>query len=205
MESLPSVTLTSITSILNHLTAELFDVEYGTGAQETWILCSAVLYLLRLRSEWISEFYFPCLSNEKLGLEATSEATLEATSFHLEICGPMCAENYISSSSWSLLFPHLIGAIIISCFYLLLLSPQVLRLRLRQEAGIQPQAPGSVQFSHSVMSDSLWHMDCSTPGFPVHHQLPKLAQTHVHRVSDAIQPSHPLLSPSPPAFNLSQH
>ena len=44
-------------------------------------------------------------------------------------------------------------------------------------------------------------MDCSTPGFPVHHQLPELAQTHVHRVSDAIQPSHPLSSPSPPAFN----
>ena len=41
-------------------------------------------------------------------------------------------------------------------------------------------------------------MDCSTPAFPVQHQLPELAQTHVHRVSDAIQPSHPLLSPSPP-------
>ena len=48
-------------------------------------------------------------------------------------------------------------------------------------------------------------MDCSSPGFPVHHQLPELAQTHVHRVSDAIQPSHPLLSPSMPTFNLSQH
>ena len=48
-------------------------------------------------------------------------------------------------------------------------------------------------------------MDCSTPGLPVHHQLPELTQTHVHRVSDAIQPSHPLLSPSPPAFNISQH
>ena len=48
-------------------------------------------------------------------------------------------------------------------------------------------------------------MDCSTPGFPVHHQHPELAQTHVHRVSDAIQPSHPLSLPSPPAFNLSQH
>ena len=47
--------------------------------------------------------------------------------------------------------------------------------------------------------------DGSTPGFPVHHQLLELTQTHVHRVSDAIQPSHPLLSPSPPAFNLSQH
>ena len=48
-------------------------------------------------------------------------------------------------------------------------------------------------------------MDCSTPGFPVHHRLSELAQTHVHWISDAIQPSHPLLSPSPPAFNLSQH
>ena len=47
-------------------------------------------------------------------------------------------------------------------------------------------------------------MDCSTPGLPVHHQLPELAQTHVHWVGDAIQPSHPPLSPSP-ALNLSQH
>ena len=48
-------------------------------------------------------------------------------------------------------------------------------------------------------------MDCSTPGFPVYHQLPELTQTHVHWVSDAIQPSHPLSSPSSPAFSLSQH
>ena len=48
-------------------------------------------------------------------------------------------------------------------------------------------------------------MDFSTPGFPVHHQLLKLTQTHVHWVGDAIQRSHPLSSPSPPTFNLSQH
>ena len=48
-------------------------------------------------------------------------------------------------------------------------------------------------------------MDCTTPGFPVLHHLPELAQTHVHRVGDAIQLSHSLSSPSPPAFNLSQH
>ena len=48
-------------------------------------------------------------------------------------------------------------------------------------------------------------MDCSTPGLPIHHQLPELTQNHVHRVGDAIQLSHPLASPSPPAFNLSQH
>ena len=48
-------------------------------------------------------------------------------------------------------------------------------------------------------------MNRSTPGLPVHHQLPEFTQTHVHRVSDAILPSHPLLSPSPPAPNPSQH
>ena len=47
--------------------------------------------------------------------------------------------------------------------------------------------------------------NCSTPGLPVHHQLPEFTQTPVHRVSDAIQPSHPLSSPSPPAPNPSQH
>ena len=48
-------------------------------------------------------------------------------------------------------------------------------------------------------------MDCNMPGLPVHHQLPELTQTHVHRVGDAIQLSHLLSAPSPPAFNLSQH
>ena len=47
--------------------------------------------------------------------------------------------------------------------------------------------------------------DCSRLGFPVHHQLPEFTQTHVHWIGDAIQPSYPLSSPSPPAFNLSQH
>ena len=48
-------------------------------------------------------------------------------------------------------------------------------------------------------------MNCSTPGLPVHHQLPEFTETQVHPVSDAIQPSHPLSSPSPPAPNPSQH
>ena len=48
-------------------------------------------------------------------------------------------------------------------------------------------------------------MDCSTPGLPIHHQFPEFTQTHVHWVGDAIQPSHPLSFPSPPAFTLSQH
>ena len=66
---------------------------------------------------------------------------------------------------------------------------------------------GSVQFSSVAQSRPTLcdPTDCSTPGFPVHHQFSELTPTHVHRVSDAIQPSHPLFFPSPPAFNLSQH
>ena len=65
----------------------------------------------------------------------------------------------------------------------------------------------SVQFSsvaqlYPTLCDST---DCCTPGFSVHHQLPELAKTYVHKVDDAIQPSHPLLSPFSPAFNLAQH
>ena len=66
---------------------------------------------------------------------------------------------------------------------------------------------GSVQFISVAQScPTLWDpMNCSTPGLPVHHYLPEFTQTHVHQVSDAIQPSHPLSSPFPPGPNPSQH
>ena len=65
----------------------------------------------------------------------------------------------------------------------------------------------SVQFSSVAQSCPTLcdPINCSTPGLPIHHQLPEFTQTHIHRVSDAIQPSHPLSSPSPPAPNPSQH
>ena len=63
----------------------------------------------------------------------------------------------------------------------------------------------SDQISRSVVSTLCDPMNRSTPGLPVHHQLPEFTQIHVHRVSDAIQPPHPLSSPSPPAPNPSQH
>ena len=65
----------------------------------------------------------------------------------------------------------------------------------------------SVQFnSVAQLCSTLWDpMDCSTPGLPVHRHLLAFTQTHVHCVGDAIQPSHPLSSPSPPSVNLSQH
>ena len=65
-----------------------------------------------------------------------------------------------------------------------------------------PSVSSVQSLSHVRICDP---MGCSMPGFPVHHQLLEVAQTHVHRVSGAIQPSHPLMSPSPPAFNLFQH
>ena len=76
-----------------------------------------------------------------------------------------------------------------------------------QKTKIIASGLSSVQFS-SVAQSCLTLCDLmnrSTPGLPVHHQLPEFTQTHIHRLSDAIQPSHPLSSPSPPAPNPSQH
>ena len=72
---------------------------------------------------------------------------------------------------------------------------------------IWPLWPTDFQFSSGAQSCLTLcdPMNRSTPGLPVHHQLPEFTEIHVHRVSDAIQPSHPLSSPSPPAPNPSQH
>ena len=72
---------------------------------------------------------------------------------------------------------------------------------------MQMTPPLSAQFSSVTQSCPTLHnpMNRSTPGLPVHHQLPEFTQTYIHRVGDAIQPSHPLSSPSPPAPNPSQH
>ena len=68
-----------------------------------------------------------------------------------------------------------------------------------------PRRVSSVQFSSSSCLTLCYPMDCIMPGLPVHHKLLEFPQTHVHWVSDAIQPSHPLSSPSPPTFSISQH
>ena len=78
---------------------------------------------------------------------------------------------------------------------------------IQEHLAVYPCCVCSVQFSPVAQSCPTLcdPMDRSTPGLPVHHQLPEFTQTHAHRVGEAIQPSHPLSSPSPPAFNLSQH
>ena len=80
--------------------------------------------------------------------------------------------------------------------------PDSLNIRSKSAHGGLPWTVSSVAQSCPTLWDP---MDCSMPGFPVQHELPELTQTHVHWVGDAIQPFHPLLSPSPPAFNLPQH
>ena len=82
-----------------------------------------------------------------------------------------------------------------------------LKLNIQKTKIMVSGSISSVQFS-SVAQSCLTlcdPMNRSMPGLSIHHQLPEFTQTHVHRVSDAIQPSHPLLSPSPPAPNPSQH
>ena len=76
-----------------------------------------------------------------------------------------------------------------------------------RDVGDKEKRSRSVQFSSVAQSCPILcnPMNCSTPGLPVHHRLPEFTQTHVHPISDAIQPSHPLSSPSPPAPNPSQH
>ena len=98
-----------------------------------------------------------------------------------------------------------------SSIFSLFVSVEIVLLRKGQAfAGwyirwIFAQTQESVWFSSLSRIRLCNRMDCSTPGLPVHHQLSELTQTHAHRVGDAIQPSHPLSSPTPPTFNLSQH
>ena len=102
-------------------------------------------------------------------------------------------------------WPH-----ITSQFFLIFLNIYFLwknGIAKRKAEGISLQLCFSSTFVavQSLCSTLCNPMDCSPPGLPVHHQLPEFTQTHIHRVGDATQPSHPLSSPSPPAFNLSQH
>ena len=81
------------------------------------------------------------------------------------------------------------------------------RIELRSpalQADFLPFEPAFSSITQSCLNFCNY-MDCSVPGFPVHHQFPGFIQTHVHWVGDAIQPSHPLSSLSPPTINLSQH
>ena len=87
-------------------------------------------------------------------------------------------------------------------FFLVALSPEIMSSHPKEEIQGHHSIFSSITQSCLTLCDPMNH---STPGLPVHHQLPESTQTHVHCVGDAIQPAHPLSSPSPPALNLSQH
>ena len=101
----------------------------------------------------------------------------------------LCMSQFLQSDSWDQ-----------NTIYLLKIMWGLNKI-IHENNSVEYLHISSVQFSHSVASNSLH----STPGLPVHHQLPELTQTHAHWVSDAIQPSHPLSPPSPPDPNPSQH
>ena len=104
--------------------------------------------------------------------------------------------------------PMLSGPVVMQQPHKLLSSPAGLPVTLRVILPFSWKTEVcNSQFSSVAQSSlALWDpMDCSMPGLQVHHQLPEFTQTHVHWVGDAIQPFHPLLTPSPHAFNLSQH
>ena len=115
-------------------------------------------------------------------------------------CGSIC-------SKVKLLFLHELPIYILIHFYIVLSVLFLFVLGILYILSSNSLSISSVQFSSVAQScptlcDPMNH---STPGLPVHHQLLEFTQTHVHRVRDAIQPSHPLSSPSPPAPNPSQH
>ena len=143
--------------------------------------------------------------------------------WYIYICAVLCLVTQSCPSFWNPMGCNLPGSSVhgilqarilewVGCHALLqgifltqLLNPHLLCL-LHWQVGSLPLVPSGNTISLAQSCPTLCDpMDCSTPGFPVHHQLPELTQTHDHWVGDAIQPSHPLLSPSPPAFNLSQH
>ena len=113
--------------------------------------------------------------------------TLHSEPLHLlpRMLSSQIYSNFMPACSYSYTYTHTLIFLFIICF------PLVCKL--------------SVQFSHSAFLTLCDPMDRSTPGLPVHLQLPVSTQTHVHWVGDAIQPSHPLLSTSPSNINLSQH
>ena len=109
------------------------------------------------------------------------------------------ADSLLLNISFANIFSHSVVCLLI---LLTIFHRTSCNVTMKQRVNISSAQFSSVTLSCPTLCDPMNH---SMPGFPVYQQLPELAQTHVHRVGDAIQPSHPLLSPSPPAFSLSQH
>ena len=157
--------------------------------------------------------YEPCSGGKQRHLKKACEKSYNSThdqwTFHKKRSGP----DFVMD--WSPLFPwqplqssvfifgfFLVHSSLIFKIILMISNRHCLTSYLLVPILKLPMVLSSVAQLCPALCDLVY---CSTPGFPVHYQHPELAQTHVHRVSDAIQSSHPLSFPFPPAFNLSQH
>ena len=182
----------------------------------TWFLhssCLSCLYTgstsLTVVSLWPLWSYFPLL------LSHTQRSSLSVFSVQFssvaQSCPTLCdlmdcsTPGFLSiTNSRSLLRLMFIESLMPSN-HLILCCPLFLLPLIFPSIKVFSNESSSVQFSRSVMSDSLWPHGLQHTRLPCLSPTPELAQTHVHQVSDAIQPSHPLSSSSPPAFNLSRH
>ena len=165
-----------------------------------------MMLIFQLKDNCFTEFYLFSVKHPQESAIGTPMSPPSQTSF------PSLSPSYPSDLSQSTCLSSLSGTArpIGYLFYIWYCksprySPYISPPHSPPPVSVSPSFMSVSPFSHSVVSDFLQPHDCSTPGFPVHPQLLELAQAHVHRVSDAIQPSHPLSSPSPPAFSLSQH
>ena len=122
---------------------------------------------------------------------------ISAFNFDVSVCG----NSFIPSCTIKLLCLYL-QSLLLWSFKLKKSTPDAW---IKKDVGVCVCVCVWLLFSCSVMSDSLWPLRLQHTRLPVLHSLPEFAHIHVHWVGDAIQPSHPLLSPSPPALSLSQH
>ena len=157
--------------------------------------------------------YEPCSGGKQRPLKKACEKSYNSTRDH----GPFIRKGLAQILSWTgaLCFPDshskvvslylaffLVHSSLIFKIILMIFNRHCLTSYLLVPILNLPMVLSSVAQLCPAFCDLMY---CSTPGFPVHYQLPELAQTHVHQVSDAIQSSHPLSFPFPPTFNLSQH
>ena len=182
-------------------------------SEELWIevcCCSVTQSCLTLCDPWTTACQASLSITNSRSLLSLMSIELVMPSNHLILCHPLLLLPSSFPASGSFPVSRLFAAGDWS--FRTLASESVLPMNIQGWfplglTGLIALLSSSVQFS-SVAQLCLTlcdPMDCSTPGFPVHHQLLEIAQTHVHWIGDAIQPSHPLSSPSPLALNLSQH
>ena len=172
----------------------VFNFLWTHGLQHTRLPCPSLYPGVCSDSCPLSQWYHPTISSSAVPFSSCPQSFPASGSFPMSWLFPSVGQRIRASSLATVLPMNIQGWFPLDW---LVWSPFC--SRNSQES--------SVQFSSVTRScPTLCHpMNCSTPGLPVHHQLPEFVQTHVHWVGDAIQPSHPLLSPFPPAPNPSQH